>query len=63
MHGFLAVTADRGVVTGSDGTFQIDDVPPGSHQVSLWHESLRAAPQTATVVAGQAAELKFELAR
>lgn len=61
MHGFVAVSVDRGVVTGPDGVFQIDDVPPGPHEVHVWHESLRAAPLTVTVVAGQTVELQFTL--
>jgi len=62
MHGFVSVSADRGVVTGTDGAFQIDDVPPGPREVNVWHESLRAAPQTVTIVAGQTVELQFTLA-
>lgn len=61
MRGFLAVTADRSVVTGSDGRFQVDDVPAGSREISVWHEGLRAAPQKVAVVAGQAAEVMLTL--
>lgn len=62
MHGFVAVSQDRGVVTGSDGVFQIDDVPPGTREVSVWHESLKGASQSVTVVAGEAVEVRFVLA-
>lgn len=62
MRGFIVVTADRSVPTGADGSFQIPDVPPGSYDVTVWHESLRAPSQRVAVVAGQPAELSFTLA-
>jgi plastocyanin len=62
MQGFVAVSQDRGVVTGSDGVFQIDDVPPGTREVSVWHESLKGASQSVTVVAGGTADVQFVLA-
>jgi carboxypeptidase family protein len=63
MHGFVSVSNDRAVVTGNDGVFQIDDIPAGTHEVIVWHESLRASAQKVTVAAGQTVDLKFELAR
>ncbi len=35
------------VVTGKDGTFQLDDVPPGEYVLKTWHE---AAGETSTKV-------------
>lgn len=63
MRGFIAVTADRSVVTEADGGFQMLDVPPGSYEITIWHESLQASPQKITVVAGRTAELNVTLAR
>ena len=63
MRAFVAVTADRSVVTGADGSFRVADVPPGSYEVTVWHETLQASSQKVTVAAGQPAELNFTLAR
>ena len=61
MRGWLIVTDDAGAVTGADGRFTIADVPPGSYEARVWHESLKAAPQKITVVAGKPTELRFHL--
>jgi len=42
-------------VTGANGAFTIDGVPPGTHQVRAWHPMLGLASGTVTVAAGQAA--------
>jgi hypothetical protein len=62
MRGFVVVSPDRGVVTGNDGTFQIVGIPPGTYDVNVWHESLRAAQQKITVTAGQTVDLQVVLA-
>jgi len=39
MVGFvMVVDSDFAAVTGPDGSFRFDDVPPGSHIVKVWHE-------------------------
>ena len=53
MRGWIYVTDDVAVVTGADGRFAIPDVGPGTYQLRVWHESLRAADQTVTVAAGK----------
>lgn len=63
MRAFIAVTADRSVVTEADGSFQILDIAPGSYQITIWHESLQASPQKVSVAAGQTAELNVTLTR
>jgi hypothetical protein len=30
-------------VTGDDGTFVIEDVPPGTYRIRMWHEGVRLA--------------------
>jgi hypothetical protein len=63
MRGFIVVTADRSAVTGLDGGFHIADLPPGSHEVSVWHESLQASPQKVNVTAGGTTDVTFVLAK
>jgi len=39
MVGFvMVVDSDRSVVTGPDGAFRFDGIPPGSYVVHAWHE-------------------------
>ena len=41
-------------VTGTDGTFEIDDVPAGTYEVVAWHEKLGTQKATVTVGDGDA---------
>ena len=61
MRGWMVVTDEAGAVSGADGTFRIDHVPPGTYELRVWHESLKGAPQKVTVVAGKPTEIKFQL--
>ncbi len=51
------------VITGEDGSFSLADVPPGTYQVEVWHETLGTSSQTVTVAAGETAVVSFALAR
>jgi Carboxypeptidase regulatory-like domain len=53
MRGWVIVTDEAAAVTGLDGTFALPNVPPGTYELKVWHESLAAAPQKVTVVAGK----------
>jgi plastocyanin len=48
-------------VTGKDGVFKIDNVPPGTYKVSAWHEKLRTITQDVTVEAGKTANVDYNL--
>lgn len=49
-------------VTGRDGTFKIDNVPPGSYEVSAWHEKLKTVTKKDVKVdAGKTVNVDFEL--
>ena len=52
MRGWLVVTDDAAAVTGADGHFSLENIPPGTYELRVWHESLKSAPQKVTVVAG-----------
>ena len=61
MHGFVIVTDEAAAISGADGRFSIDNVPPGTYELRVWHESLKGAPQKITVAAGKPATVNFEL--
>ncbi|HEU4403133.1 MAG TPA: DUF2012 domain-containing protein, partial [Candidatus Polarisedimenticolia bacterium] len=46
-------------VTGEDGSFALQDVPPGTYTVTVWHETLGTKQQTVTVTAGATVEAAF----
>ena len=61
MRGWMIVTDDAAAVSGADGRFTINDVPPGTYEARVWHESLKGAAQKITVVAGKPTEVTFSL--
>ncbi len=61
MRGWMVVTDDAAAITGADGRFSIDNVPPGTYQLRIWHESLKSAPQKITVTAGKPADLSVQM--
>ena len=61
MRGWLYVTDDIATVSGSDGRFEIGDVPPGAYELRIWHERFGGASHTVTVSAGVTVEANFTL--
>jgi hypothetical protein len=61
MRGWMIVTDDAAAVSGADGRFTIDNVPPGTYELRVWHEALKGATQKITVVAGKPTEVSFAL--
>lgn len=61
MRGWVVVTDDAAAITGADGRFAIDNVPPGTYEMRVWHESLKAAPQKITVAAGKPIDLSVQM--
>jgi len=49
-------------VTGTDGSFSIDGVPPGTYTVEAWHEQLGTKEMSVTVAESAAAEANFSFA-
>ncbi len=49
-------------VTGPDGSFNIDGVPPGSYVVEVWHERLGTKEMNVTVAEKATAEANFSFA-
>lgn len=46
-------------VTGADGSFALDGVPPGTYRLDLWHEYLGRSQQTVTVSPSGEARVAF----
>lgn len=63
MRGSVHVIEEASAVSQLDGTFRIDDVPPGSHQLRIWHETLKAAPLSVTVKDGEITKIAITLTR
>ena len=61
MRGWVYVTNDVATVTSEDGRFEIDDVPPGTYELAVWHERYEGTAQTVIVTAGGTAEASFSL--
>jgi hypothetical protein len=48
-------------VTGADGRFRLDDVPPGVWTLRIWHELLGSTDRQVHVEAGQNSQVRIEL--
>ncbi len=63
MRGFIIVTDEMAAVTDANGAFSFTGVPPGTYELRVWHELLKAAPVKVTVTPKAGATVKLELAR
>ena len=61
MRGWMVVTSEAAAISGADGRFTIDNVPPGSYELRVWHEALKGAPQKVTVSAGKPIDVSIQL--
>jgi hypothetical protein len=61
MRGWMVVTSEAAAVSGTDGRFTIDDVPPGTYELRVWHEALKGVPQKVTVSAGKVTEVALSV--
>jgi len=48
-------------VTGADGSFTFDNLPPGQYKLSVWHERLGTVPATVTVAGQQPGRVTVEM--
>ena len=59
MTAFVWVVEGPAAVSGADGSYAIAGIPPGTYEVTAWHEKLGERKGTATVPATGAAVLDF----
>lgn len=60
MHGFVFVAkSPYYAVVGADGSFTIDDIPPGTYTIKAWHGTLGEQKDTVEVGAGGKATTNF----
>jgi uncharacterized protein (DUF2141 family) len=59
MSAYVWVVDGPSAVTGEDGSFTIANLPPGTYEVTAWHEKLGERKGTATVPPAGAATLDF----
>ncbi|MGE3978346.1 MAG: carboxypeptidase-like regulatory domain-containing protein [Nitrospira sp.] len=57
-HG-LAVDNPYYAVTGSEGLFDIGDLPPGTYRIRAWHPALGEQDQEITIAAGSTSSVEF----
>ena len=61
MRGYIGVSkSGLQAVTGADGSFKIENVPPGKYTVEAWHEKYGTKTQEVTVEAGKPAKATFK---
>ena len=61
MSAYIGVTDNPyHVVSGADGTFSLDRLPPGKYTLEAWHEKYGTATQEVTIETGKTAEVTFE---
>jgi|WetSurMetagenome_2_1015567.scaffolds.fasta_scaffold161322_2 hypothetical protein len=60
MSAYVWVVEGPSAVTGEDGAFVIPDLPPGTYEVTAWHEKLGEKKGSATVPPTGPATLDFD---
>jgi len=64
MEGFIVVLQNPFfAVTDKDGRYEIQNVPPGTYQLAVWHAKAKAQPKSVTVDGTKPATIDFALAR
>ena len=59
MHGYFAVVKGPYAVSDANGSYTINNVPPGSYTVTAWQEELGTQTAKVTVAAGGSASADF----
>jgi hypothetical protein len=63
MHSFVGVRPDPFfAVSGSDGSFTIKDLPPGTYTIEAWHEKFGTQTQAVTIAGTESKTANFTFA-
>ena len=60
MRGYIGISKSGLQDVAKDGTFKIENVPPGKYTVEAWHEKYGTKTQEVTVEAGKPAKVTFK---
>jgi plastocyanin len=60
MRGYIGISKNGLQAVAKDGTFKIDNVPPGKYTLEAWHEKYGTKTQEVTVEAGKPAKVTFK---
>ena len=61
MHAYVGVLDHPYfAVTGPDGSFELEGLPPGTYTIEAWHETLGTQTQTVTIAAKETGNVAFE---
>jgi len=61
MRGWVYVTDDIGTVTASNGQFELQGIPAGTYELTVWHEQFSGQSQQVTVTPDGQTEASFTL--
>lgn len=62
MHAYLFIGENPyHVVTAADGGYALEQVPPGTYTIAVWHELLGSSERTVTVGPGETATVDLDL--
>ena len=61
MRGWVYVTDDIGTVTASNGQFELQGIPAGTYELTVWHEQFSGQSQQVTVTSDGQTEASFTL--
>lgn len=61
MRGWIYVTDDVGTVSEMDGTFEILEIPPGTYDLTIWHERYQEQIHSVVVTSGETTEINLTL--
>ena len=61
MHGYYVVVKGPYAITDDNGTYTIENVPPGNYTVTAWQETYGTQTQKVTVAGGQAGNSRFHV--
>jgi plastocyanin len=60
MRGYIGISNNPYQAVVKDGTFKIENVPPGKYTLEAWHERYGTKTQEVTVEAGKPAKVTFK---